>query len=259
MRTPLKWMLLSALLWLPLMTMAQETSCSNGLDDDGDGLVDCFDVQDCGCPGFYYGQPEPGCQYIPSPPSAYDMGLVFKTDVTTAPLDQRSGVFVMDMDGDGIPDLVGKNPNTGNIYVFNGRDGTVKFTFSGPSTHAYTQVALGDVDGDGLGDVFVTANDATVHRFEYGTASAAWSSTLTAEAAVMSPQLADFNHDGIPEVYVGNAIFDALTGKRWIAPDPAKNSGKHPGTTGNNVDAWPLAFDIFKNGDPKPGGGDFWP
>jgi hypothetical protein len=42
----------------------------------------------------------------------------------------------------------------------------------------------------------------------------------------MRPQLAEFNQDGIPEVYVGNVIFDALTGKRWVAFDAAKNSGK---------------------------------
>ncbi|WP_169737650.1 Ig-like domain-containing protein, partial [Thermonema rossianum] len=260
MKTPLiKYITLVLLFWLPLLGFAQETNCSNGVDDDGDGLVDCFDVQDCNCPGFYYGQPEPGCQYIPAPPGYYDMGLVFKTDVSTAALDQRSGVFVMDMDNDGIPELVGKNPQNGNIYVFNGRDGTVKFTFSGPQTHQYTQVALGDVDKDGLGDVFVTANDATIHRFEYGMASAVWSSSLAAEAAVMSPQLADFNQDGIPEVYVGNAIFDALTGKRWVAFDANKNSGKHEGSINNDRDAWPLAFDIFKNGDPKPGGDAFGP
>ncbi|GIV38376.1 MAG: hypothetical protein KatS3mg033_0176 [Thermonema sp.] len=75
----------------------------------------------------------------------------------------------------------------------------------------------------------------------------------------MRPQLAEFNQDGIPEVYVGNAIFDALTGKRWVAFDAAKNSGKHEGLSGNNADAYPLAFDIFKNGDPKPGGGTFGP
>jgi hypothetical protein len=75
----------------------------------------------------------------------------------------------MDMDGDRIAELLVKNPANGKVYVFNGRDGTLKLAFTGPKTHPFTQVALGGVDKNGFGDVFVAGTDSKIHRFEYGT------------------------------------------------------------------------------------------
>ncbi|MEO1256398.1 MAG: hypothetical protein AAFY41_16135 [Bacteroidota bacterium] len=43
-----------------LLAQAQTEICNNGTDDDGDGLIDCFDG-DCStaadCDGFFFGNP----------------------------------------------------------------------------------------------------------------------------------------------------------------------------------------------------------
>ena len=41
---------------------AQELNCNDGVDNDGDGLTDCFDGDCIGtndCKDFYWGQPVP--------------------------------------------------------------------------------------------------------------------------------------------------------------------------------------------------------
>ena len=51
---------------------AQEI-CNNGVDDDGDGLIDCYDTGDCSadpsCANFFFGQAIPSCDGTTTPPS----------------------------------------------------------------------------------------------------------------------------------------------------------------------------------------------
>ncbi|MEL7162420.1 MAG: VCBS repeat-containing protein, partial [Bacteroidota bacterium] len=70
-------------------------------------------------------------------------------------------------------------------------------------------------------------------------------------------QLGDINQDGRPEVYVGDRIFDALTGIRYVDGGGNVNVGGY--ATGNNSDRFPLYFDLYQPNDPKPGGGTFGP
>ncbi|MEM9258843.1 MAG: VCBS repeat-containing protein, partial [Bacteroidota bacterium] len=241
---------------------AQEI-CNNGRDDDGDGLIDCFD-EECsgmmGCEAFFYGQPEPDCGYTPPPLDEIEVTLLFETDEVRYPIDQRAGVFIGDMNGDGIADLVSRDNNPPRIQIFSGDDGRILQSIATPSTHPFGQTAIADVDADGLGDVFQIENNGALARYEFGNPNVVWrtGANIGDDNRVSTPQLADINQDGRPEVYVGDRIFDAITGIRIVDGGNNVNVGGYAG--GDNSDRFPIYFDLFQPGDPRPDGtGNFGP
>ncbi len=252
------------LLSLTTYLRAQEI-CNNGIDDDGDGLVDIFDP-DCtdnvGNEYFYFGQPVPTCREKPPVLDKYTLELKYRSE-TGYGLDQRCGVFVGDLDGDGVPELVGKdgakNSGTNNIRVFNGIDGTHLVSYNS-TNHHYSQVVIANLGTaqSYQGCIFFVDGSAKVVRLDYtktdngdGTFSHALTqgaiSTQSAHSSEASPQIADFDMDGSPEIYVGNYIYDAAT-LSYYGGDASHNQGC------NNVnDAWAFAYDVFKSGDVIPG------
>ena len=151
------------------------------------------------------------------------------------------------------------SPNPGRIQIFNGADGTIEQSIVVPTNHPFSQPALADVDRNGMGDIFIVANTNQLYRYEYGNPNAVWSTpnNIGAFSTQCSPQVADFDQDGTPEVYVGNRVFNAITGTRLAIG--TGSLGKAFDDPNRNHDKWPIAFDVFAPGDPKPGGGVFGP
>jgi gliding motility-associated-like protein len=237
---------------------------NNGIDDDNDGFVDCFDSELYGTPGcepFYFGQPIPECREKPPVLSSYTLVEKYRTDIALHPIDQRSGVFVGDMTNDGTPDMVSKHPGTGRLYIFNGIDGTLEQEFNQTNnTDALSQLVIGDVDRDGWGDAFVAETDRYIRRYEYDNSlpkgsvnngGPVWTSSERIQDDIQTPQLTDFNGDGTPELYVANGIFNAIDGTRLVAYNTGVNSGKQSGRN----DAFTHAYNVFNQGDLIPGGG----
>ncbi len=130
------------------------------------------------------------------------------------------GVACADFDGDGWPDILVANDGAANRLWINRHDGTFAdeavvrgIALNGTSqAQANMGIALGDVDGDGLLDVFVThltEETNTLWRqgprglFRDGTAAArlaspGWRGTGFGTA------LADFDQDGAPDLAIVN-------------------------------------------------------
>ncbi|WP_338791265.1 T9SS type A sorting domain-containing protein [Bernardetia sp. MNP-M8] len=279
--------------------LTEAGACNNGCDDDGDGLVDCYDgdcngnsaTPDPACDDYYYGQVPPDCVLPNTPDPDITTTIQFETDDIDFEVEQRGGVFI----GDVVPDtwseyaangitgddaihaeVVAKNPyntpytagpkngqaRSPHIYIYSGDDGQLLQQIPTPVTDKFSMLALGDVDRDGNGDIFVTGNDRRIYRFEFDPSVAlagtqpinnwvAQSSVLVGHSE-MSPALADFDQNGVPEVYVGNAIYNAVTLANYIAPNNTLSSGNHPN---DNTAAFPVAYDVFSPSDIVPATG----
>ncbi|MBA3705647.1 MAG: VCBS repeat-containing protein, partial [Bacteroidetes bacterium] len=221
---------------------AQEV-CNNGIDDDGDGLIDCYDPQCSGstlCDSFFYNQPLVYCKYIPPVQTTFVLDLLWTSVIT---LDTRQTLSVGDINADGKPEVICFDNTTSMLKILNGQTGAVQSTVTTPPINIqYDGPAIADTDGDGLGEIYVTTDDSFLRCFENnGTPKAGFTPILTTGNREYSQSITDFNGDGIPEIYIGHEIFNSLTGA-LIATGGATASS---GANGNNSNAYPVAADVL--------------
>lgn len=245
--------------------------CNNGIDDDGDGLIDCFDPDCCtpACATNYYNEcPPPSCQFRP------DSGaLIFIQEWTYGNnWHEYNTPIVGDIDGDGVPEVIGKkgpyvfpNRDYDDLLVVNGQTGQLEATIQTPILQwQYNAVAIMDVDQDGYGEIyFTTSHNPTAvldrdrlicydydpmtqtYNFKWRSVGLINQPTGTAVNGNNNmPNFADFNGDGIPEIYVRNQIFNGLTGVQII------NGGTNSVGANTNFNvasrfAFPLAYDVL--------------
>ncbi len=227
---------------LSLAGFAQEI-CNNGIDDDGDGLIDCYDPQCSGnpaCSTFFYGKPVIACSSAPVNPS-FNLNNIWQStiDVST-----RSTMMVGDVDGDGTPEVVCHQSGVNELYVLDGVTGATEVTITCPPIDDHVDaIAIGDTDGDGLGEIYVVTNDNKIRCFENnGTPKVGYtppSTNFTSESII---GIADFNGDGVPEVYKDNRIYHSLTGALIAAG--SGSTGQNPGANGS-PEAMPVAADVL--------------
>lgn len=221
--------------------------CNNGIDDDGDGLIDFFDP-DCPQTNNYYGLPTPSCN-----------GDLSQTDFTIAAEyltsnSTRVAVYstpvAADIDGDGIVELlvmandsitIASGRATKNIRVFNGATGALEQTIITPymGWSSTSSLGIADVDGDGLGEVFILTSGSSINAdpadrgvlicYE-NDGTLKWKSNSIAGYVQLdfnsSVNFADFNGDGIAEVYTYSKIFNSQTGVLLAEGGTSNNVGR---------------------------------
>jgi hypothetical protein len=130
------------------------------------------------------------------------------------------GVFCADFDGDRWPDIFVANDGKPNHLFINQRDGTFKeeaatrgiaYNLMGKS-EADMGVAMGDVDGDGNFDIFVTHLSVETHTlwlqgprgmFQDRTATTGLA-TMAWRATGFGTVMADFDNDGALDIAIAN-------------------------------------------------------
>ena len=150
------------------------------------------------------------------------------------------------IDRDDVPDIV-FHTYTGSNY---GSDGVMRVisgdgkgehfsvTAAAHRTHPGTQIALGDIDGDGIVEIVACASGGGVIAFEHD-GKLKWKTS----AACYAPALADLDADGKPEVVVNYTVLRGATGKVWWK-----------GTTSGGT--MPKVADIDEDGKPEVVGGN---
>lgn len=245
--------------------------CNNGIDDDGDGLIDCFDPDCCtpACATNYYNEcPPPSCQFRP------DSGALVFVEEWSYGNDwhEYNTPIVGDLDGDGIPEVIGKQgpyvlgtQGYDDLLIINGRTGLLEATVQTPILQWINNaVGIMDVDGNGYGEIYLT----TAHNptnvldrnrlicYDYNPVTQAYFFKWRSVGRVNQPtgqanngnnnlpNFADFNQDGTPEIYVRNQIFNGLTGVQIVNGD-TNSVGANTYYGVNSRFAFPLAIDVL--------------
>ncbi|HCC52671.1 MAG TPA: hypothetical protein DEQ30_11980 [Porphyromonadaceae bacterium] len=165
-----------------------------------------------------------------------------ETVATTAPF------VVGDMNDDGYPDIVAYgNSARSSIKIFWGPDFNSVKEITGVSGDSYTPIAIAKVKiNDTPADqyeafIFYRSNATSTLRAYRTDGTSPWLSNPDSRYQGMIG-VADFNGDGWSEVYLGNQIYDAATGKLVCDGGTAENSGTTFTVLYNT--AQPVAIDI---------------
>ncbi len=235
---------------LPNFSYGQTTeNCTNGIDDDGDGLIDCYDT-DCTCTGqcddFYYSTCNADCYFVP-PCTNLSLGTQW---VSQAQTNTYSPLVAGDMDADGIPDIVTYESEAFNIFIIDGATGATKVTIISPTMlPGGTAPAIADLDKDGFGELVIIGDDRILRCYNH-TGSLSFASSVQVgydqRYRFSVPNIADFDHDGWPEVNVGNQVFSGQSGALLASGGASLAAGEHPKRRANGFSFnMPVAIDVL--------------
>lgn len=225
--------------FITTFAQAQVEICDDGIDNDGDGFIDCFDP-DCAnssvCDGFYTGN-DASCEAQPSEFPAFSLALDFKSPNKTA--NHIGRIAIGDLDRDGIPEIATQNRYTDEVYLLNGNDGSVKAVAS--VNNPRWRISMANVQDDNCGEVYaieygggdynIIALDCNLNEL--------WTSEDRDKDPVHLGY-ADFDRDGQPEMYYKDEIRDPVTGTRLV---------KGNDSDWNDINGGPVAVDILGDED----------
>ncbi|MBL0745480.1 gliding motility-associated C-terminal domain-containing protein [Chryseolinea lacunae] len=221
--------------------------CANGIDDDGDGFIDCFD-KDCAnktvCTGGYVGN-DLLCEVKPSQFPAFTLALESASPDGTA--NHLGRAVIGDIDGDGTPEMMTVNKYSKKLFILEGKAtvtppatvgvNKIKLQKTVTFTPAYEDIAIANLDnGNGkCGEIFILGTDWSLYAFDC-TLTQLWVTKLPGDPGTIG--IADFNGDGKEEIYARNAIFNAQTGATIVAPT----------ASWSNFNGGPVAVDVLVDG-----------
>ncbi|MBK8297892.1 MAG: gliding motility-associated C-terminal domain-containing protein [Saprospiraceae bacterium] len=126
-------------------------------------------------------------------------------------------ILLADMDGDCIPELIITASNYEKILIIDSKTGLTKWEINTPNLDRFRHsIAIADLNDDGIPEIFHKDNNGKLRCYNPD-GSILWISDQTVESDIRNQKggniaFADFNQDGIPELYINNKIFNAKTG-----------------------------------------------
>lgn len=225
--------------------------CDDGLDNDADGFIDCFDkeclLNDI-CDGFFLGK-DAACEVKPDSFPPFQMRLKFKSDPNRS--NHIARLIAGDVDNDGIPELVtayskadgnGGNPTASAISIFQApasgatliNDASINL-FADGLTAGYEDISMADINKDGCAEIFVITKTLSnnsnfrIHAYNCNGVKV-WAAPINLPMDPGAVGIADFDGDGLVELYTRTQIYDAHTGTKLGENNiDNNNTGIHAG------------------------------
>jgi gliding motility-associated-like protein len=193
-------------------------TCNNSLDDDMDGYVDLFDP-DCPCDfSAYQAYCQADCELVPDSFPSIQMKLKWKSEIISIHRYSAPNIVCGDINNDGTIEVLSNTYYYTNIYIdsskikiLKGADGNTVTDFE---TQRYNDgfLAISNMDAVGGSEIYALAFD-TIKAFS-NNGVLLWKSDKLEDNDAIAVNIADFNSDGIPELYAGNEIFNSTNGKK---------------------------------------------
>lgn len=234
------WLGIFLLLTVSIQGFSQEI-CGNGIDDDGDGFIDCFDSDCAGsetCEGFYIGN-DVVCQAEPSDLPEFELKAGSQSDNRIT--DTWGRINIGDLDRDGTPEITSVNTSDGKLYILNGADLSVKYSASPNGNIQKDDHCIANINDDDCGEIFIVTyrnNHYYINSYDCQ-ANLLWSTRAGVQPNDLG--IADFNQDGAPEIYYRDEILDAATGRILVEHEDNRDDDEY--------DAGPVAVDILDDYD----------
>ncbi len=212
--------------------------CDNGLDDNGDGLIDCYDP-DCSfdesCKDSFFGQKAICVADINI--ASFEIDEQWSSEVESS--SSNAAPVIGDLNGDGVPEVITTNHFIQKMFVLDGGNGNILSSIELDFSPSNTPL-IADIDGNGLIEIFVTERLGNEYAlFTYSLSDEiqlVWSGQASINQPVGIAGIADFDEDGTSEIYYRNEIINAEDGTVMITG------------SGSWVEDWvniPLAIDIL--------------
>ena len=196
-------------------------------------------------------------------------GANYQAPVATADSVYWSLVFAGDVNGDGLPDIVSSNQWTGVVSVFLNEPGHPG-TFALPArlpTRGAANVAIADMDGDGVADLVVADSQTSLILQNAGSPGSFAAPVALYPAGAAWVAVGDLNGDGLPDVALVDSVGVKVlfheppaTGTAFGAPVAVWTQSTNASVSGGNVVA---IGDLDGDGladlvitDPGPTGGE---
>lgn len=206
-------------------------NCGNQIDDDDDGLIDCFDP-DCACTApcldNYYNGCEIDCEYVPNC-STIEIEMFWQSEANTG---NYPVIVAGDIDADGIPEVIAYQTTLDTISILDGQTGEREVMIISPVTLAGGMgPAIGDIDLDGFGEIILVGNDRKIYCYEHdGNLKYVSTDTVGYDHGYRWSvvNLADVDHNGEVEIIIGNQVYESLTGNLLASGGIDLSKGYHP-------------------------------
>ncbi|MCY1054641.1 VCBS repeat-containing protein [Nannocystis sp. SCPEA4] len=203
-------------------TVAPTDGTTVGPDPTGSTTGSDMTCVDTPPPGFA-GPTDPACAAAPQVGTFQPVLEWNRGTWTTAPTSDQvlMSPIVASLDGDAVPDVAfityifGDHYGPGVLRAMSGDGQKEILNVEGQDVCGHSGLAAGDIDGDGQVELVVVTTAGAVKVFEHdGTPK--WTSAVYGLHCSTSPGIADFDADGVPEVFAGAVILDADGNERGV-------------------------------------------
>lgn len=142
-------------------------------------------------------------------------------------------LVIADVDNDGIPEVIAARRDANEINILDGQTGALEVVVPA-MLHDFSQgIGIVDAKSDGSKELFFVNTNGLLYGYGANGSGIAGFQTSSVgyniSHAIWNPQFADFDEDGVPELYIGNQIYSTNKGLKLAQAGVGASRGSADG------------------------------